>query len=314
VRGAVPYYPGKASGLDFEPSIQMKVNQENFFKINTESMAQAEKLIGKPDFTISDYEPISAQYAYAWNAPLVTVDQQSKFLVGKFPPSIEGCFYEDEVMRLRLFFPKATLRIACSFFSVDSDGEVIIVPPIIRNSIYNLKRKPQNGQVLVYFSAQQFKQQPLEKLLELFAKFPDFHFHLFAPEKLELQSKNITLYKHGDTKFDELLERCEGIISTAGHSLLSEAMAIGIPVLALPIRIYEQQINGLVIGKNKFGLCAQILTNETLKEFLNNIPRFTQNIAQDQTVLLKGNGLQQILKLLEPHLHSLRFLGVPSGS
>lgn len=295
LRVAVPYIAGKDNGLDFESSAKMKINQANFFSINCEAMAQAEKLIGKPDLVISDYEPNTAQYAYAWDAPLVTIDQQSKFLSGKFPPSIEGCFYEDEIMRLRLFFPKAAMRIACSFFSVESNGEVMIVPPIIRNTVYDMKRKPQNGQILIYFSMQQFKEQPLEEFIDLFSQFPDYHFHLFVPEFFQQQSENITFYKHGDPKFDALLECCEGIISTAGHSLLSEAMMLGIPVLALPLRIYEQQINGLTIGKNHFGLCSQKLTRDNIHEFLGSIPLYSQNISQDKTALLKGNGLKQIL-------------------
>lgn len=34
---------------------------------------------GGLDLVISDYEPISAQYAYATGTPLITSDQQSKF-------------------------------------------------------------------------------------------------------------------------------------------------------------------------------------------------------------------------------------------
>jgi hypothetical protein len=45
-----------------------------------------QELIGKPDLVISDYEPISAQYAYASGTPLVTIDQQSKYLVGDYEP------------------------------------------------------------------------------------------------------------------------------------------------------------------------------------------------------------------------------------
>src|SRR3972149_4745327 len=52
------------------------------------------------------------------NVPLVTSDQQSKFLFGDFPVTLGGFTYEDEVKRLSMFFPKADKRIACSFFRV----------------------------------------------------------------------------------------------------------------------------------------------------------------------------------------------------
>ncbi len=298
IKVAVPYYVGNESGLDFEQSLLKKQNEVDFFSINCQAMAQAEKLIGKPDLAISDYEPITAQYAYAWNCPLVTIDQQSKYLTGIFPRSIEGCFYADEVMRLRMFFPKASMRLACSFFSVESDGEVVIVPPILRDHVYNLKRQPQKGQILVYFSSQQFQKQPLKEFLELFAKFPDYQFHVFTPEMLKERPSNVYLYIHGDPKFDLLLESCSAIISTAGHSLLSEAMALEIPVLALPLPIYEQQMNGWVIGQNKFGLCSQELSFEILDEFLNKMVIYSDNISRDKSVRLQGNGVQHIFKHL----------------
>jgi Glycosyl transferase family 1 len=69
--------------LDFAASLDAAQNQHiNFFQENIAAMAQAQKMIGKPDLVISDYEPVSAQYAYAYDAPLITVDQQSKYLIG----------------------------------------------------------------------------------------------------------------------------------------------------------------------------------------------------------------------------------------
>lgn len=301
VEVAVPYYVGKTSGLDFERAETMEMNQREFFSINCRAMAFAEKILGKPDLVISDYEPVSAQYAYAWDSPFVTIDQQSKFLTGNFPESLEGCFYVDEVMRLRMFFPKATLRIACSFFTVDSNEEVKVVPPILREVVKNLKRSPQKGEILVYLSSQQYRQQPIDDLLELFALFPDIRFHLFTPQEITA-SGNVRVYTHGDSKFDSLLERCEGIISTAGHSLLSEAMALGIPVLALPLPLYEQQMNGKVIDEHRFGMCRRTLDLDALAEFLDSIDLFSRNIAEDQTVLLRGDILQQILEHLEGKL------------
>jgi len=118
VEVANPYFVGSKSGLDFEATLVNPSNQRDFHHMNSKAMAQAQHKIGRPDIVISDYECVSAQYGYAKGAPLVTFDQQSKYLVGEFPENISDTSCTDEVERLRMFFPKAELRLAVSFFQV----------------------------------------------------------------------------------------------------------------------------------------------------------------------------------------------------
>lgn len=319
---AVAFYAGNAEGLDFaETARRIKASGIDYQAINLAAMEAAQKLIGKPDLVISDYEPVSAQYAYACGAPLVTIDQQSKYLAADFSRVLRGQTCLDEVARLRLFFPQAAARIACSFFAVPQDGKaeaekVLFYPPIIKPEIVRLKELRDKGRgnggdsqsVLVYISSQREFVQDMDEVMAVLSQAPQYCFHLFVkelPAQLSLSAPaNVKLYRHGDRRFPDVLGECRGLITTAGHSLLSEAMYLGIPAYLIPLAVYEQQMNAHVVAENGFGICAEALTAPLLGQFLAGLPACAEAIASDKTVLVRGSGEGPILEFLRS-----RYLG-----
>lgn len=301
---AVPFYVGNSQGIDFEATEKLAKNKKDYAGINGRAIASAEKIIGTPDLVISDYEPTSADYAYKHKVPLVTIDQQSKYMVGEFPLELNGLTYVDEVARLKMFFPKASARIACSFFDVirnKNKDEVLMFPPIIRDSVISTENDPSSPiSVLVYFSSQKEFPQSLEDVVEICSCMPDANFHIFVPnKKAGLSFKNVAFYEHGDEKFGDILRSCRGIISTAGHTLLSEAMYLGIPVYAIPLAVYEQQMNAEVITINSFGIKSKTINKEELRYFMSNLSKFREAIKKDKSVLLRGDGKKKIIEFIE---------------
>lgn len=303
----VPYYIGQTTGLDFVRSAELNKNMD--WSINLEAFAEAQRWLGKPDLVISDYEPYCFQYGYSFCCPLITVDQQSKFLPGSCPQPLEGSYYQDEVARLRMFFPYATERIACSFFKVEDNG-ITLVPPILR--LGNLINQPVAGNYLVYLTAQSGYQQELAELLTVLGKRSE-NYNIFINsvsynKYLESNSSsivlpsNVNLYPHGHLAFDSLMASCEGLISTAGHTLLSEAMHLGIPVYALPLPLYEQKLNAHTISANGFGISNNSINCETLEYFIRNNSVWRENISRDTNVLLHGDGLAHTLKIINRYL------------
>jgi uncharacterized protein (TIGR00661 family) len=307
VEVAVPFYVGSKDGIDFEATEKLEKNKKDYTGINARACAKAEEIIGLPDLVISDYEPVSAEYAFGHCAPLVTIDQQSKYLFGEFPEELHGQTYADEIARLKLFFPTAVARIACSFFSVTEKkgGEkVLMFPPILRNSVFAMKRGPtEPTSILGYLSSQKEFPQGLEEMERICVSQPEVRFHIFLPRGKERSSfENVAYYPHGDQRFDGILKNCSGIISTAGHTLLSEAMHLGIPVYAIPLSVYEQEMNAEVIDRNGFGIRSDSLSEERLRYFLSNLSRFQAALAADRQVLLRGNGKERIVAYLESML------------
>lgn len=304
VKIQIPFIVGNKSGLDFHATINHPRNKNiDFLKINCKALDNVGKIIGKPDLVISDYEPLSALYAYSFNSPFITFDQQSKYLAGNFQKELAGQSCKDEIMRLRMFFPKATKRIACSFFNVEklkNQEEVMLVPPTIKNEIIKISRKPsQNIKIIVYLSSQRDFGQSMQEIVKVLSSFK-VEFHIFLKDITNCKSKaNIKFYAHGNPKFYELLSECNGIISTAGHMLLSEAMYLNIPVYAMPLKVYEQQMNAFIINHNHFGLSFPLVKKEKVSYFINNLNNFSNNIRKDKKVLIRGSGQKIILDYLK---------------
>jgi uncharacterized protein (TIGR00661 family) len=296
-----PYYVGTPQGLDFELTAKSDKNSVDFVRINSLAMHRAAEEFGNLDLVISDYEMVAAQYAYTKNIPLVTLDQQSKYLVGDFSPVLNGTSYTDEVERLNLFFPKAEKRIAVSFFRVEknnreTDCNVEVFSPMIRPEVLEAKGISQsdNPSILVYVTAQQLGDQPIEDWINTIQAALPKHCeaHLFLPQRIELpkNSSHLSFYHHGDSRFDPLLFASHGIVTTAGHNLLSEAMYLEKPVFALPLPLYEQQLNAHIIEEGGFGLSRPSLCVEELRTFLTNLDAYSKNIIEDKKYLLKGSG------------------------
>ena len=300
---------GSPTGLDFGATAHLRQNQDiESFRKSFEALDKIVRDWGKADLVVTDYEPISAQYAYAYKVPLVTSDQQSKFLFGDFPVTLGGFTYEDEVKRLSMFFPKADKRIACSFFRVapkKGADDILVVPSTIREAVRSLRKNRAGKEldILVYISsARDFVQTP-EEIVEVLEN-QEAVFHMFVPPKeIERYKKvspaNCRIYQHGDPRFLTIMAGARGIISTAGHSLLSEAMYLGIPVYAVPVAPYEQHLNAWAISENNFGVSETKITKEKLSEFIDNLERFEKNIQEDESVLLRGNGQEEIVNYLK---------------
>jgi uncharacterized protein (TIGR00661 family) len=305
-RVAVPFIAGDRNGLDFTATARHPANRgRDFNAINWRALARASRIIGTPDLVISDYEPISAAYAYMRRAPLVTIDQQSKYLSGSFPRLLGGQGYADEVARLRLFFPRADARIAVSFFRVRQKPgaeDVRIYPPVIKDWILSLERKPaKTPAILTYLSSQQELGQRHEDIARLLRSI-NATFHVFvkgAGRLRKFSSPKLAFHEHGDPRFRQVMRECTGIISTAGHTLLSEAMYLGIPVYALPLPVYEQQMNASIIARNGFGASHPRIGRRKLADFIRNLPRYARNIKRDTRVLLRRPGQREIIAYLE---------------
>lgn len=305
VRVAVPFYVGNRDGIDFEATARRPENQQDFDAINGAAIAHAEKILGRPDLVVSDYEPVSARYAYAHRAPLVTIDQQSKYLCGDFPAPLNGQTCADEIARLRLFFPQASGRLACSFFQVarkaDAAESVDICPPVLGDKVLNLHRRPDaDGKtVLLYLSSQRPFGQSFAEISAVCESMPEVRFHLFGKNIPPPAARNLSVYEHGDPRFYDILASCNGIVSTAGHTLLSEAMYLGIPVYAIPLPLYEQEMNAHVIHENGFGISNRSFDAATLADFVRDIPRYRSAIHDDRKILLREAGQKQVINRLQ---------------
>lgn len=311
----VPFYIWDKTGLSFNKTSKSTLNLwRNFFKKNIKAMEIAQSNIWQPDFVISDYEPVSAQYAYAYDVPLFTIDQQSKFFnfnqknksdsIDVFPSSS----YLDETMRLNMFFPKATERFACSFYKVKS-WKAKIVAPIIRKEIQKLKPSYQESKILVYLSPNKLNNTYIPSLANDLWMFPAYNFKIFTSwtdkikQNLELAKyQNLEFIELWDLSFIDHLWSSNWVISTSGHNLISEALYLEKPIYAIPGNVLEQKLNAHMISQSWFGLSSNSLNKSDLSKFLKNLSNFRKNIQEDNKVLTKGIWQDYILNTIEKYL------------
>jgi hypothetical protein len=138
-------------------------------------------------------------------------------------------------------------RILVSFFNGD-------VGPLLRPALR--RRRPRDRGTVVVNVKESYRAQALAIL----RKFPQWNWKVFPSPG-------------GD--FDTALLDCTAVVSPAGHQVLAEALALGKPVLALPLDGQpEQHLNAvklLATGRGRVGSLATLESD--LRAFLADLPR-----------------------------------------
>jgi uncharacterized protein (TIGR00661 family) len=294
-------------GVDFRRTAEDPFNRyEDGQALNFGAMHGAlETLGGKPDLILSDYEWIAGQMAYALEVPLVTIDQQSKFAGYHFPEITQGeRVYSrlEEKSRLRLFFPIADTRLACSFFAVpyppDEGFPAQLIPPLLRPELLALAPPDEPHQeVVVYFSPHGSLAQSPAEFYELFAQFPAYDFIVYSRQP-ESDRGNLRFHSFDTGAFFESLRTCAGVITTGGHNLLSEIVHLRKPVYTLPFTTFDQQACAAIIQDYGLGRGQETMNRADLADFLAALPDYRARL-QDHPALLNANqGLGALLEIL----------------
>lgn len=286
----IPWIICGEKGVDFNKTLHYhKTNGIDFFMEFLKFSNEVSACFGNqlPDLVISDYEPNVARYAYAINKPLICMDQQSKFLFTPIDSSIT-ISVEDEISRLRLFFPKVDTRFISSFFKIKCDWpNVIILPPILRK----IKRENvDTKKVLVYFSPYSSSTRDFEIILRLISARKDQSFKVFTEMEFFNYSKsdNIEFHQIGNS-FDKELLDCSCIISSSGHQLISEAILNEIPLYIFPFSTYEQNYNCNMVQKLGFGEKIKTCNDDEFDAFLSNLDEYKKNMKNYKEMFWKDD-------------------------
>lgn len=176
---------------------------------------------------ISDYEPYTAHAAATARIPLCNLNHPGVVL--KYMSPSFDAFMSRLVSWLMM--PPAHENIICSFY----DGDV---GPIIRDEL-KARTPVRGGHILVYV-----KESSREQVLQTLRQFPDRNFRVFPDRQAD---------------FDTAFVTCSGLIAPAGHQILSEALYLKKPVLAIPqIGQYEQRLNARMLRYSGWGIPGSI--------------------------------------------------------
>ena len=81
-------------------------------------------------------------------------------------------------------------------------------------------------------------------------------------------------------------------------------MYLNIPVYAIPMNLYEQQLNAKIIGDNFFGLNEHTINIDSLEKFISNNNFYINNIIKSD-VLFKKNDDNNVINYILSFLNNL---------
>ena len=225
------------------------------------------------ELVITDFEPLSCHVGHRRRLPVISVDNQH--CLTNVAVSLPGHYRRDAAaarLVTRLMTPRAQAYLVTSFFSARiKKRNTFLFPPILRREV--LAATPAPGEyLLVYVTS---PSPDLEKLLrQVRASFVAYGFGI------EGRQGNILFKKPEMEGFLSDLASCKGIVANAGFSLVSEALHLGKPYLAVPVKNqFEQIFNAYYLDKTGYGAWWKNLNKERIESFLFNLPHFTTNLA-----------------------------------
>lgn len=227
-----------------------------------------------PDAVITDFDSFAYAVGRARDLPIVSFDHQhvidrcrhSRAIVGRLSTDFRAAR-----ALVRVKTPRCAHFVVTSFFfpPVRSAkcGSTTLVGPVIRPEIA-AARTTRGEHVLVYQTA-----KGDSRLLPALLANPAVSFRVYgAKERGRL--RNVELCDFDEARFVSDLASARGVISNGGFTTIAEALYLGKPVLAVPIRHQgEQELNAAYLEALGLGLRARRISDAVVRAFSGRLDR-----------------------------------------
>ncbi|MFA5318199.1 MAG: MJ1255/VC2487 family glycosyltransferase [Patescibacteria group bacterium] len=228
----------------------------------------------QPDVIFSDFEPITALAARAKKIPLISIGNQHRLTRMKigFPMKYRRhANIAKSIVRMMILGADAYLVTAFIKHKIIKRN-TFAFPPILRKEIIDA-RSERGDYILVYATF------GFEKLIPILKNI-NKKFIIYGFNKNE-QNKNLIFKEHSQKNFIEDLKNCRAVIGNAGFSLISEALYLKKPYLALPIKgQFEQLLNAYTLKKTGCGKYHSRLSKKHIENFLSNLNIYEKNLQE----------------------------------
>jgi len=236
------------------------------------------------DLVITDFEPLSCHVGRRKGLPVISIDNQHCMTnaVISYPRRYRREAAATKLVT-RLMTPRANAYLVTSFFAAPvRRSNTFLFPPILRQEVLRA-RAAEGEDVLVYMTS-----PALEVARLLGTVRCSFIAYGFGRDGRE---GNVLFKKPSLSDFLRDLSNCKAVVANAGFSLLSEALYLGKPYLAIPVEHqFEQVFNAYYLDKMGYGAYWDQLNKERVESFLFNLPAYRENLRsysrQDNSALL----------------------------
>ena len=250
------------------------------------------KYFSKFDFAITDLEPLLPRVALLRDKPFLTFDNQHTMLYGdldikkfNFNERLEHFFVSNF---LKTYHPRSDLSVLTTFCEIPIKSKyknkVKAIGPLIRKKIIDVKNKIKYDDYILVYAHKILK----DKLFPIFTRLQDYKYVVFTTvdfndKEFSYKRDWIEYHSIDPVKFIGFLSKCKAVISTAGNTLISEALFLKKPFFAIGLEgQFEQRLNLYLLEKNKLGEGCKIseLSDEHIRCFINNIEKYQKRLQK----------------------------------
>lgn len=227
------------------------------------------------DLVITDFEPLTCHVGHKRRLPVISIDNQHCLTNAavSYPKQYRRDAAAAKIVT-KLMTPRANAYLVISFFTAPiRKRNTFLFPPLLRQEI--LDAKPTQGDhILVYVTS------PAPELTKLLGTVRgSFIAYGFGREGRN-EAGNILFKKPSLDGFFADLTSASAIIANSGFSLVSEALHLGKPYLAVPVsHQFEQIFNAYWLEKSGYGAYWEQLNKERVEAFLYNLPHYREALA-----------------------------------
>jgi len=235
----------------------------------------------KIDLVISDFEPLTCHLGHKRRLPVISIDNQHCLTnaVVSYPRKYRRDAAAAKIVT-KLMTPHANAYLVISFFTAPiRKRNTFLFSPLLRQEILNATPR-EADHVLVYVTS------PAPSLAKILSTVRcRFIAYGFGREGSE---GNIVFKKPSLDGFFSDLVSARAVIANSGFSLVTEALYLGKPYLAVPVsHQFEQIFNAYWLEKSGYGAYWEELNRERVESFLYNLPHYRETLAEYPR---QGNG------------------------
>jgi uncharacterized protein (TIGR00661 family) len=251
------------------------------FRKNLEVYTEVAEDGFEPEVVISDFESWAYLYARNHLIPVISIDNMqilARCEHGDDLTGDESLDFQLARWAVRLKIPGAYHYLVTSFFYPEvTKKRTTLVPPILRPEILAAKREP-GDHVLVYKT-----RSDDDELVPMLQGLPG-RFVVYGMGDDGVQG-NVELKGFSEAGFVDDLRTARAVIGNAGFSLMSEAVHLHVPMLAVPIPgQYEQELNARYLSKLGYGSWTPSLEPDVIQRFLARLDRHERALAGYESV------------------------------
>ena len=248
------------------------------------AQAADELAAARTDLVIGDHEPFVPRAARRAGIPVVALNHQQILTETRCRVPLHHTLSAwSTTAGIAFLAPSRPASVIVpTFFSPRPRrrSDAVLVPPILRDDVLASSSSP-GEHVLVYVNEGDGMDVLLRRLSQLDAPVVVYG---LAPTPAP---DNVTLKAPERDGFLRDLATSRAVIATAGFTLLSEALHLGKPVLALPNRgFFEQRVNAQYLASLGLGeRAASLPTARALSDFLDRADRYARPQASRESGL-----------------------------